>query len=52
MEETRRPEDRPNVEGTRLCPQPTDPGRERNISNNGDSLMLQTSRFGPARDDL
>ena len=48
----RRPEDRPNVEGTRLCPQPSDPGRERNRWNNGDCLMLQISRFGPATDDL
>ena len=48
----RRPEDRPNSGGRRLCPQPSDPGRERNRLNIGDWLMLQISRFGPATDDL
>ena len=52
MEEMSRPEDRANVEGTRLCLQPSDPRREGNRWNNGNCRMLQISRFGPATDDL
>ena len=48
----RKPEARPNIGGTRLCPPPMDPGRERKRHNIGDLLMWQTSRFAPAKVDL
>ena len=48
----RKPEARPNTGGTRLCPPPMDPGRERKRDNIGDLLTWQTSRIAPAKDDL
>ena len=44
-----KPEVRPNTGGTRLCPPPMDPGRERKRHSIGNFPTWQTSRFAPAK---